>query len=56
MIWNRGAIILRAREVGLMTAVTIRRRVTAGVVASQVAVGACIDHRPNRARHHRTRR
>ena len=55
VIRNCGAIILRAREVGLMAAVTIRRRVTAGVVAAQMAIGARIDHRPDRARYSRAR-
>ena len=53
MIRNRGAIVLRARKIGLVAAVTIRRRVTGGVVAAQMAVGARIDHWPNRARNRR---
>ena len=54
MIRNIGAIILRVREVGLVAAVAIHRRVTCGVVAAEVAVGTRIDHRPNRARNCRT--
>ena len=34
MIRNRGAIVLRACEVGLMAAVAIRRRVTCSVIAT----------------------
>ena len=56
MIRNIGAIVLRVRVVGLVAAVAIRRRVAAGIVSAQVAVGTGIDHRPNRARNRRTRR
>jgi len=55
VIRNIGAIILRVREVGLVAAVAIRRRVTCGVVAAQVAVSTRIDHRSNRARNCCTR-
>lgn len=54
MIRHVRAVVLRICKIGLVAAVAIRRRVACSVVAAQVAVGACIDHWPNRTRYSRT--
>ena len=56
VIRHGGSISLRVDVVRLVAAVTIGRRVAGGVVAAHVAVRTCIDHRPDRPRHCRTRR
>ena len=56
VIWHRRAVGLRVGEVRLVATVAIRCRITGGVVAAQVAIRTCVDHRADRARNGRARR
>src|ERR1700757_107304 len=49
------AIILRVGEVRLVAAVAIRGWITSGIVATQMAVRASVDHRPDRTGDSRAR-
>ena len=50
------SIRLCIREIALMTAVAVRRRIARGVVAADMAIRAGINHRSNRARNRGARR
>ena len=49
VIWDGCAISLSVREIRLVAAIAIRRWIAGGVIAANMAVGARIHHRPNRA-------